>query len=128
MALQLRDGATHLYPKFYPKLFLSKGNTGTKSGAETEGRGSRDPTWGPIPQEDTKPRHYCGCQKAVAVRSLKQLSPGMLCQILTNRDEDALSIGLSTGTTMDELGEGLKELKGPYVTSMGGEALGLVKT
>jgi hypothetical protein len=25
---------------------------------------------------------------------------------------------------MEELGEGLKELKGPYLVSMGGEALG----
>jgi hypothetical protein len=28
---------------------------------------------------------------------------------------------------MEELGEGLKELKGPYLVSMGGEALGPVK-
>jgi hypothetical protein len=28
---------------------------------------------------------------------------------------------------MEELGEGLKELKQPYLASMGGEALGLVK-
>jgi hypothetical protein len=28
---------------------------------------------------------------------------------------------------MEELGEGLKELKGPYLTSMGREALGPVK-
>jgi hypothetical protein len=28
---------------------------------------------------------------------------------------------------MEKLGEGLKELKGPYLTSTGGEALGLVK-
>jgi hypothetical protein len=28
---------------------------------------------------------------------------------------------------MEELGEGLKELKGPYLASMGGEALGPVK-
>jgi hypothetical protein len=28
---------------------------------------------------------------------------------------------------MEELGEGLKDLKGPYVASMGGEALGSVK-
>jgi hypothetical protein len=28
---------------------------------------------------------------------------------------------------MEELGEGLKELKGPYLASMGGEALGSVK-
>jgi hypothetical protein len=28
---------------------------------------------------------------------------------------------------VEELGEGLKELKGPYLASMGGEALGPVK-
>jgi hypothetical protein len=28
---------------------------------------------------------------------------------------------------MEELGEGLKELKGPYLTSMGGEDLGPVR-
>ena len=28
---------------------------------------------------------------------------------------------------MEELGEGLKELQGPYLASMGGEALGPVK-
>jgi hypothetical protein len=28
---------------------------------------------------------------------------------------------------MEELGEGLKELKGPYLASMGGKALGPVK-
>jgi hypothetical protein len=28
---------------------------------------------------------------------------------------------------MEELGEGLKKLKGPYLASMGGEALGPVK-
>jgi hypothetical protein len=28
---------------------------------------------------------------------------------------------------MEKLGEGLKELKGPYLASMGGEFLGLVK-
>jgi hypothetical protein len=50
--------------------------------------------------------------------------------ILTNTDGDAHSqttIGLSTGTPMEELGEGLKELKGPYLALMGGEALGPVK-
>jgi hypothetical protein len=29
---------------------------------------------------------------------------------------------------MEELGEGMKELKGPYLASMGGEALGPMKT
>lgn len=34
---------------------------------------------------------------------------------------------LSTGTPMDKLGEGLKEPKGPYLTSMGRVALGPMK-
>jgi len=38
-----------------------------------------------------------------------------------------LTIGLITGTPIKELGEGLKELKGPYLASVGGEALGPVK-
>ena len=37
------------------------------------------------------------------------------------------TIVLSTGTAMEELGERLKELKGSYLASMGGEALGPVK-
>jgi hypothetical protein len=37
------------------------------------------------------------------------------------------SIELSIGTPMEELGEGLKELKGPYLASMGVEALGPIK-
>ena len=36
MAPRFRDGATHLQ-NFNPELLLSKGNIGTKSGAETEG-------------------------------------------------------------------------------------------
>jgi hypothetical protein len=52
-----------------------------------------------------------------------------LCQILTNRDADAwmLTANHWTRTPMEELGEGLKELKGPYLASMGGEALCPVK-
>jgi hypothetical protein len=34
---------------------------------------------------------------------------------------------LNTGTPIEELGERLKELKGPYLASMGGENLGPVK-
>jgi hypothetical protein len=34
---------------------------------------------------------------------------------------------LSTGTPIEKLEEGLKELKRPYLASMGGEALGPVK-
>ena len=35
---QLRDGATTHIQNFNPELLLCKGNTGTKSGAETEGK------------------------------------------------------------------------------------------
>ena len=35
--------------------------------------------------------------------------------------------GLSTGTPVEELGEGQKELMGPYLALMGGEALVPVK-
>ena len=58
------------------------------------------------------------------------MSPERLCQIRTNTDGDAQSQPsdrLNTGTPMEELGEGLKELKGPYLSSMGGEALGPVE-
>jgi hypothetical protein len=49
---------------------LMGGDTETKCRAETE-RPSRDcPTWGSIPYTVNKPRHYCGCQEALADRSL----------------------------------------------------------
>jgi hypothetical protein len=45
---------------FNPQLFLSKGNTGTKIGAETEGKPiQRLLHLGIHPYADTKPRHYC---------------------------------------------------------------------
>jgi hypothetical protein len=34
---------------------------------------------------------------------------------------------LNIGTPVEELGEELKKLKGPYLASMGGEVLGPVK-
>jgi hypothetical protein len=65
----------------------------------------------------------------LADRSLLQLSPERLCQCLTNTEFGCSkpTIGLRTGTPMEELGEGLKELMGPYQASMGEEALGPVK-
>ena len=38
-----------------------------------------------------------------------------------------LHVEASSGTLMEELGEGLKEVKGPYLTSMEGETLDPVK-
>jgi hypothetical protein len=56
---------------FNSELLLSKGNTETKCGADSEERPSRDClTWGSIPYADTKPRLYCGCQEELADRSL----------------------------------------------------------
>jgi hypothetical protein len=74
-----------------------------------EKRPSRDcSTWGSIPHADTKPRHYGGCQEmpcwqetAVSWEALPdpdQYTWGCLKQ----------TIRLSTGTPMEELGEGLK--------------------
>jgi hypothetical protein len=86
MAPWLMDRATH------PELLLSKGNTGTMSGAETEGKAIQ---WlshlGSILHAATKHRDYCGCQKVLTVRSLIQLTPERLCQILTNTDANAHS-------------------------------------
>lgn len=50
--LQLRDGATHPSQNINSELFLSKGNSGRNSGAETEGKPF-------IPSADSKLRHYC---------------------------------------------------------------------
>jgi hypothetical protein len=85
----LRDGTpTHLQI-FKPELFLSKENTGEKSGTEAEGKAiQRLPPLG-IHLTCRQPRHYCRCQEVLADRSLIQLSPERLCQILTNTDADA---------------------------------------
>ena len=62
---------------------------------------SRDcPTWGSIPHVDIKHLHYYRCQEVLADRSLIQLYPERLCQILTNTDVE---------TTMEKLGKGLKQ-------------------
>jgi hypothetical protein len=50
---------------------LTGGDTEIKCGAETEGKDiQRLPYLGSIPYIVTKPRHYCGCQKVHAGRSL----------------------------------------------------------
>jgi hypothetical protein len=51
-----------------------------------------------------------------------------LFQILINKDVEAQpTFGLSTGTPTEELAEEMKELKRPYLASVGGEALGPVR-
>jgi hypothetical protein len=81
MAPRLRDGATPHLQNFYPELLLSKGNTETKNEIETEGKAIQR-----LPHLGIHPtcRHYCGGQEVLADRSLIQLSPERLCQILTN--------------------------------------------
>jgi hypothetical protein len=71
---------------------LMGGNMGTKGGAGTERRPSRDfPSWGYIPYIDTKPRHYCECHEVLADRSLTWLSHVRPSQSLTNTEADACS-------------------------------------
>jgi hypothetical protein len=62
-----------------PELFLSRGNAGTKNGAESEGKAiQRLPHLGIHPIADT-------------FADAKKLSPERLCQSLTNTDADACS-------------------------------------
>jgi hypothetical protein len=64
----------------------------------------------------------------ISPASLIQLSPLRLCQILINTDVDAHSQPSEhRDPNGGSLGEGLKELKVPYLASMGGEVLGPVK-
>jgi hypothetical protein len=64
----------------------------TKCGVETEEKAiQRLPIWGSIPYTVTKPSHYCGCQEVLSERSLIELSPERLCQILTSTEVDAHS-------------------------------------
>ena len=58
----------------------------------------------------------------LADRSLLQMSPGRLCQILTNTDADGClqpTFKLNIGVPMEELGVGLKELKEPGINRRG---------
>jgi hypothetical protein len=55
------------------------------------------------------------CFVLLWLRNLLQLSSERLCQCLTNTEANGCSqstIGLSTGSPMEELEKGLKELKG----------------
>jgi hypothetical protein len=81
----LRDWATHPLNIFNPELFLSKENTGTKHGTETEGeRGNpetsppRDSSHLQTPNQDT----ISDAKKYLADLSLVPLSSERLCQHL----------------------------------------------
>ena len=87
MAPWLRDGATQPFP-----LPLSKGNTGTKSGTETEGKSiQRLPQLGIHPKCRHQTQILLWMPRSASDRILIQLSPKRLCQILTNTDGDAHS-------------------------------------
>jgi hypothetical protein len=51
---------------FHPEMFLSKGRTGTKNGAETEPT-TNDPTWGYIMSADTKPNTVAGVKRPLEI-------------------------------------------------------------
>jgi hypothetical protein len=115
------EPTTHLQ-NFKPELLLSKGNTGTKSGAETEGKTiQRLPHLGIHPTSRYEiqtlllmPRGACWQEPNTAVS----------WELLPDPDQYRWgglqpTIGLSTGTPMEELGKGLMELKGPFLALTG---------
>jgi hypothetical protein len=56
----MKDWATHHLKNNNPEFLLSKGNTGTKNGAETKGKAiQRLPHLGIHPSADTKHSHNC---------------------------------------------------------------------
>jgi hypothetical protein len=62
----LRDEATHSSQNFNPELLLFKGNTGTKSGAETEAKTiQRLPHLEIIPYAATKPVTIADAKKCL---------------------------------------------------------------
>jgi hypothetical protein len=75
---------------FNPEIFLSKERTGTKNGAETDGRAIQGlPRLGnPSYLQTPNTRHCCYCQKALADRNLVCWFLGRLYQQLTNADVD----------------------------------------
>jgi hypothetical protein len=64
---------------------MSKGNTGTKNGAETI---QRYPFLGSIPSTDTKPENYCCFSEVFDDSNLEWLSSERLCQDLFKTDAD----------------------------------------
>jgi hypothetical protein len=98
---------THL-KNINPEFFLSKGNEGTKSGAETEGKAiQRLPHLGihPICKHQTQtlmPRKCLLTDTGIADQYKCVCMQG--------------NIRLSMGTLMEKLGQGLTELKG-FATS-----------
>jgi hypothetical protein len=107
----MRDGATCPSQNFNPELLLSKGNTGTKSGAETEVKAlQRLPHLGihPICSHQTQslllmPRSACWQEPDMDASWEALLEPYWhRCESLQP------AIGLTMGTPMEGLGEGLR--------------------
>jgi hypothetical protein len=120
---------THLQ-NFISECLLSKGNTGATSGTETEVNVIQrllHLVVHPTSRHQTQtllqmPRSACW----------QEPNTDVSWEALPDPDQYRCgspqpTIGLSTGNPMEELWEGLKELKGTYLASMEGKALGLVK-
>jgi hypothetical protein len=97
-----------------PSVLLRWGNkivTGpnmvTKYGTDTEAKVSKTARPG-YPYIVTKCKHYCRCEEVHHDRSLICMSPGSLCQSLTNIEVVSHSMWFS----MEVLEKGLKEQKG----------------
>ena len=72
-------------------VFLGRGNKIPMEGVTEKECGPETAHGGSIPYTVIKPRHYCGCQKVLADRSLINLSSERLCQSLTCTEADACS-------------------------------------
>jgi len=64
-------GPHTLLKNFNPELLLSKGNTGTKSGAETEGKAILEtaPPKNPFPMQTANPDAIANAKKCFLTRS-----------------------------------------------------------
>ena len=109
-----RMGPPTQLKKFNPELSLSKGNAGTMSRAETEGKASQR-----LPYLEIQPicRHQTQTILLMPRRSFWQ-EPGIAIpwDALLEPDQyrcgySQPSFALNHGTPIEELGEGLKELK-----------------
>ena len=111
--------STHL-KNFNPELLLCKGNTWTKSGVETKGK-----TIQRLPH--LRIHSICRHQTQTLLlipRSASWQEPDIAVSWEAFLEPDKYRSGclqstikLTTGTPMKELGEGLRESKGPYMAS-----------
>ena len=84
----------------------------TKCWAQTEEKTTKGlPHLGSIPYTIPKPGCYCRCREVQANRNLIWLSPEKLCYSQKIQIQIQPTIGLSTGSLIEELEKGLKELR-----------------